>query len=141
MSHGTYVDWDSGQNDKNRAKLFLLDPTKSPGNDVIAELTGDSSFPSPRDGIGACVFGVKIDDVNNNGTKEIWCCDQLHLYLFYKDATLGWRVATRTADIGCFPGCFNNIFPIKNDQNQTVKLIVASPGYVMEFTVNPGLVP
>jgi hypothetical protein len=87
------------------------------------------------------VLGVKIDDVDNDGKKEIWCCDQLHLYLFYEDPVLGWKVATRTEDLGCFPGMYNNIFPFKDEQGRTVRLVVVSFGYVMEFTVDPTLVP
>ena len=114
----------------------------------IQPLTGDSSFAPPNGGagIGAAVFGVKIDDVDNDGTKEIWCTDQFHVYLFYKFASGGsssgsWKVATRSADLGCFPGHYNNLFPYKNAAGKTVKLIVVSPGYVMEFEVDPDAVP
>jgi hypothetical protein len=144
IDDGSYVDWSAAQLDKNRGKLYVIDTTLPPvvGGPGIKALTGDASFPSPGDGIGAAVFGVKIDDVDNDGTKEIWCTDQFHVYLFHFDATSGlWKVATRSADLGCFPGSYNNLFPFKNAAGETVKLVVVSPGYVMEFEVDPSAVP
>ncbi|MSR46684.1 MAG: hypothetical protein EXS13_06425 [Planctomycetes bacterium] len=136
-----------GLTDKNRGKLYVIDTTLRPlvGSGLgIEPLTGDSSFAPPNAGagIGAPVFGVKIDDVDNDGTKEIWCTDQFHVYLFYKDVTSGtWKVATRSADLGCFHGSYNNLFPFKNAAGETVRLVVVSPRYVMEFTVDPNAVP
>ncbi len=147
IDDGTYQDWLAGQGDKNRGKLYVIDTTLPPvvGPGLgIEPLTGDSSFPSPNAGagIGASVFGVRIDDVDNDGTREIWCTDQLHVYLFYKDATNGtWKVATRSPDLGCFPGLYNNLFPFKNVAGKTVRLLVVSTGYVMEFAVTPEAVP
>ncbi len=152
LDDGSYVDWKNGVTSKNRGKLYVIDttlPAVVGAGQGIEPLTGDSSFPSPNAGagIGASVFGVKIDDVDNDGTKEIWCTDQFHVYLFYKTASGGgtstgtWKVATRTADLGCFPGSYNNLFPLKNAAGKTVRLVVVSPGYVMEFTVDPDAVP
>jgi hypothetical protein len=50
-------------------------------------------------------------------------------------------VATRSPDLGCFPGLYNNLFPLKNVAGKTVRLIVVSTGYVMEFAVDPEAVP
>jgi hypothetical protein len=52
-----------------------------------------------------------------------------------------WKVATRSPDLGCFPGLYNNLFPLKNVAGKTVRLIVVSTGYVMEFAVDPEAVP
>ncbi len=147
IDDGTYQDWLAGQGDKNRGKRYVIDTTLPPvvGPGLgIEPLTGDSSFPPPNagKGIGASVFGVRIDDVNNDDTKEIWCTDQLHVYLFFKDATSGtWKVATRSPDLGCFPGLYNSLFPLKDEFGKTVRLIVVSTGYVMEFAVDPEAVP
>lgn len=151
LDDGSYVDWKNGDADMNRGNLYIIDTTRAPvvGPGLgIEPVTGDSSFPPPNGGagIGAAVFGVNIDDVDNDGSKEIWCVDQFHVYLLYRSSAGGassgtWKVATRTADLGCFPGSYNRLFPYKNAAGKTVRLIVVSNGYVMEFAVDPDAVP
>ena len=139
---GTYVDWLNGVVGRNRAHLCILDPV--PGgpfpNFNVLELDADNPAGSGN-GIGAGVTGVRIDDVNADGVKEIWCSDAIgHLYLF-SQKNGPWTCVYKSADLCAYPGFYNNIFPIKNPGAPTTKLVVVAPGYVMEFSVNPLLIP
>lgn len=135
---GDYVDWNSGSAPtRNRGKLYVLNPQPSAsgtnGPFLVTELNGDDLL-GVGNGIGTGVTGVKIDDVNGDGLNEIWCGDAVgHLYLFKWDGFLSqWRCIYRSKDLGCFPGCYNNLYPIKDTAtNKTEKLLVVSAGYVM----------
>lgn len=138
---GSYQDWDPATPDLgvNRGGLYVLDPTGSGPFMVTTRIDGDSNFLNPGTGLSSAICGVRIDDVDFDGTKEIWCCDALHVYLFQWNATSGaYECVCQSPDLGQFPGVYNNLFPIKGEDRKTHKLIVVSPGYVMEFTVDPG---
>jgi hypothetical protein len=149
LGTGDFVDWDTGVATKNRGHLYVLKPQPSAGGSngsfTVTDLNGDAQLGGPGAGIGAGVIGVKIDDVNNDGQKEIWCGDGIgHLYLFRRDPGSGvWTCIYRSGDLGCFPGAYNNIHPIKEtstssaNYGKTVRLLVSSPGYVMLFQVDP----
>ena len=142
---GDYVDWSGGSLARNRGKLTILNPqptvSGSNGTFTVLELDGDDLLGAGN-GIGAGVTGVKIDDVNGDGTNEIWCGDAVgHLYLFKWDpanpAANKWRCIYRSKDLGLFPGCYNHLFPIKDSTTgKTEKLLVVSPGYVMLFDLD-----
>ncbi len=143
IDNGTAADWMAGNLKKNRAHLYILDPVPGSGNFTATVLDGDDLL-GLGNGIGSGVTGVKIDDVNGVGDKEIWCSDAVgHIYLFRHAGSLGWICLYRSGDLGIYPGCYNNIFPIKGGPGDllTVKLAVVSPGYVMLFDVDPSLVP
>lgn len=90
-------------------------------------------------GIGAGVTGIRIDDVNNDGVKEIWCTDAIgHVYLF-RMTNGNWSCFYRSTDLGACPGLYNQIYVMKNSFLKTTKLILLSSGYVMVFTVNPSM--
>ncbi len=151
---GTFEDWKNGVATRNRAHLYVLDPVpgSTPGANQfsVTELDGDGFCGGSGKGIGSGVTGVKIDDVNGDGTNEIWCSDALgHIYLFrwrVNPSPSKWVCFFRSDDLGSYPGCYNNLFPIKkldtaDNKVKTVKLAVVSPGYVMLFQVNPALLP
>jgi hypothetical protein len=149
IDDGTFVDWQTGSTMKNRGHLHILDP--APGTTTgtkgfnVTTLDADD-LCGAGDGIGAGVTGVKIDDVNGDGVKEIWCGDALgHLYLFGQHdasgAAVGWHCLYRSEDLCCYPGFYNQIFPVKyvdptTGKTITNKLIVNAPGYLMEFSVD-----
>jgi len=149
LDTGDYVDWLNGITNKNRGHLYVLKPQPTTsginGTFTVTDLNGDNELGGPGSGIGAGVTGVKIDDVNNDGRNEIWCGDGIgHIYLFVRDfSTNAWKCKYRSGELGCFPGCYNNIYPIKEtstsspDFGKTVKLLITSPGYVMLFKVDP----
>ncbi len=145
IDNGTFVDWKGGNLSKNRGHLILLDPNPSNGTfQPPVMLDGDDLWGAGQ-GIGSGVTGVKIDDVDGDGTNEIWCSDAVgHVYLFVHDDPTppNWRCRYRSDDLGVYPGFYNNLFPIKGgvDGRQTVKLAVVSPGYVMLFSVDPTVV-
>jgi hypothetical protein len=139
---GTYVDWLNGTVAKNRAHLYILDPVPGgPFNNFNVQALDADNPPGSGNGIGSGVTGVRIDDVNADGVKEIWCSDAIgHLYLFSHKAG-PWTCVYKSADLCAYPGSYNNIFPIKNSGAPTTKLAVVAPGYVIEFSVNPLLIP
>ncbi len=133
------------------AHANLLDPSPSQGKLNVTMLDGDDLLGTGN-GIGPGVLGVRIDDVDGDGTNEIWCCDAVgHVYLFRylvsvpvgSPWAVGWNCVYRSGDLGIYPGFYNNLFPIKGgvDGRQTVKLAVVSPGYVMAFGVDPSVLP
>ncbi len=82
---------------------------------------------------------VKIDNVDGQGKAEIWCSDATgHLYLFGHDPTPTprWRCIYRSGEIGAYPGCYNNLHPVKDASGRTYKLLVQSPGYLTLFSVD-----
>ena len=96
---------------------------------LVARLLG------PGNGLSSGVYGVRIDDVNGDGQKEIWCGDAAgHLYLFQRLAGT-FRCVFRSDDLAPYVGYHNNLFPIKNGAGKTVRLAAVSPGYVMLFSV------
>lgn len=139
VDQGTFVDWQAGTASKNRANLYVLDPT--PGGSSTTLLTetilnGDDLMGAGF-GIGSGVTGVKIDDVDNDGDKEIWCGDAAgYIYLFAKDAAGGWHCVDRSGSFATYPGFYNNLHPIKTAAGKTTKLLVQSPGYTMLFSVD-----
>jgi len=143
MDKGTYVDWLNGNAGRNRAHLHILDPLPpSSGVGTFAEtvLTGDDLL-GLGNGIGAGVTGVRIDDFNADGAPDLWCTDAIgHIYLF-KAVTGGlpWSCVYRSQDLGTCPGCYNQIYAMKDANHKTVKLIVVSSGYVMAFNVDPNI--
>jgi hypothetical protein len=143
---GTYSDWVAskaagGPTDKNRAHLRILDPVVIgglPGTFNSIDLTGDDLLGAGN-GIGAGVTGIRIDDVNNDGVKEIWCTDAIgHVYLF-RMTNGNWSCFYRSTDLGACPGLYNQIYVMKNNAHKTTKLILVSSGYVMAFTVDPSM--
>ena len=144
VDDGRLEDWRNNQWDKNRGILTILEPSMQTWNNgnarrfrVVAELTADD-LPSlnPGEGLGAGVFGVKIDDVNNDGSPEIWCGDAVgHIYLFKQDNGV-WSTVYRSDPLGAYAGYYNNIFPIKDTAGNTNRLAVVSCGYVMAFDVD-----
>ncbi len=160
VDNGTFVDWKNPNlavsKKRNRGHLILLDPDPTTGAfNTPIELDGDDLW-GLGEGIGSGVTGVKIDDVNGDGTNEIWCSDAAgHIYLFRNypasppppsGRNVGWNCVYRSADLGVYPGFYNNLFPIKDtvdfsgtSRTATVKLAVVSPGYVMLFKVVPTL--
>ncbi len=142
IDQGTYVDWAAGNSAKNRASISILDPVPGGSAAIMSRtiLNGDDLLGAGF-GIGSGVTGVKIDDVNGDGTKEIWCSDAAgYLYLFQKDA-FGWHCVYRSESFGSYPGFYNNLHPIKGPAGTTTKLIVQSPGYALLFSVLTGSVP
>ena len=138
---GTFVDWQNGVTTRNRAHLYVLDPNGVSGGFDVTELDGDAAFGIPRAGIGSGVSGVKIDDVNGDGVKEIWCGDAVgHVYLF-SQKNGPWTLVYRSKDLCPYPGFYNNLHPIKDAVGKTVKLLVNSPGYAMLFQVDPAVIP
>ena len=135
IDDGTYEDWRNGIVTKNRGHLIILNAGPTPGRFLETELNGDG--PIPGSGLGSSVFGVRIDDVDADGQAEIWCGDNLHLYLFRKNGS-SWDLAARTDHLGMVPGQYNNIFPIKDAGGHTVRVVAASSGYVMAFDVDWG---
>ena len=149
IDDGSYDDWDdylnsvSGADKKNRGGLYILDADMASGTWVLplTRLDADDLAGLPaRGGIGSGVFGVKIDDVDADGTAEIWASDATgHIYLFRKDGGGQWTTFFRSADLAPYPGIFNNIYPVKNSAGKTKKLIVVSSGYIMAFKVKQSM--
>jgi hypothetical protein len=142
IDDGTFVDWNSGETKKNRGHLVVLDPRPATHDFAVTSLDGDD-LCGPGQGIGSGVTGVKIDDVDGDGTKEIWCSDAAgHLYLFSQHAAqptphvVPWYCLFRSDDLCPYPGFYNQIFPVKDAQGHTVRLVVVAPGYVLGFDVH-----
>ena len=88
-------------------------------------------------GISSGVTGVKIDDVDGDGDREIWCSDATgYIYLFAKDNSEAWHCVYRSDDLCAYPGFYNNLHPIKGVDGKTTKLAVQSPGYFFVFAVD-----
>jgi len=82
---------------------------------------------------------LRITETNCNGGIGSWCSDAIgHLYLFRKKGST-WSCRYRSVDLGAYPGTYNNIYPMKDSQGKTTKLILVSAGYVMAFTVDPSM--
>ena len=144
LDTGTAHDWMDRQEDRNRGHLLVLDPVPD-GNggvgrlEVIADLDFDEvAGVGPRSGIGSGVFGVALDDVDGDGQHEIWCGDASgRIYLFQRRDGV-WQGVYRSAMLGVYAGLYNGIFPVKDADGRTVKLVVRTAGYVRHFDVDPG---
>ncbi|MEW6747581.1 MAG: hypothetical protein AB1486_33030 [Planctomycetota bacterium] len=152
---GTFTDKGSLQDYKNdfaannfshnRGHLYILHPDAAP-----QELTPTDVDIAPPRGphrFSLGVFGVKVDDINNDGHAEIWCGDgQGYVYALGKNpATQQWECFFRSRSLGVYAGFRNLIFPVKvvsgPDQGKTEYLVVVTPGYVYRFAVDFSAVP
>lgn len=145
IDDGSFYDWkDITCYKKNRGHLLLLRPDgANPGRlKVEADLNADDLMMGIRQGIGSGVAGVKLDDVDGDGTKEIWCGDAIgYMYLFYRDGSNDWHCAYRSSNLGAYPGINGNIYPVKDHQGRTVELVVVGSGYVNRFEVDCTVLP
>ncbi|MBL8840640.1 MAG: hypothetical protein JNL90_03820 [Planctomycetes bacterium] len=141
LDTGSSLDWEQGDRSVNRGQLVVLDPQHPAGGVggvgtfAMTRLDGDDRF-GPGGGIGAGISGVMVDDVDGDGVAEIWCGDAVgHVWLFRRTGGK-WSTFFRSADLAVSPGAYNNLFPIKDAQGRTVRLLVVSAGYVMAFDVD-----
>ncbi|MEW6744753.1 MAG: hypothetical protein AB1486_18525 [Planctomycetota bacterium] len=136
LDSGTFQDWRNQMPDRNRGHLLILDADPAQHHlTLLADLDFDDVAGSGL-GITSGVLGVKIDDVNGDGTPEIWAGDAAgYLYLFEKQVG-GWAGRFRSPAIGSYPGLYNNLFTVKDGEGHTIRLVLASCGYVMAFDVN-----
>jgi hypothetical protein len=136
VDDGNFQDWRAGDTKKNRGHVLILD--SEPSNKSLTEIH-DLDFDDVMgdgEGITSGVLGVKLDDVDGDGDPEIWVGDGAgYLYLFHKIGST-WRGFYRSPNLGAYPGFFNNIFPIKDANGRTTRLILASSGYIMAFDVD-----
>jgi hypothetical protein len=58
----------------NQLEYSMLSGFFAP-KDLETDLSGDDLEGTPRSGLNSGVFGVRIDDVNNDGRNEIWAGD------------------------------------------------------------------
>jgi hypothetical protein len=120
--------------------LLLLDPKPIAGSGADGFEVTDIS----TDKLGSGIFGVRVDDVDDDGDLEIWCGDAAgHIHLFNRGPGGGWVRMSTNADIGMYPGHYNNIYPLKDlpESGETTRLVVVSPGYVSMFSVDASKVP
>ncbi len=151
LDNGTFDDWRNAKagipaaQARNRGHLYILDPQhgSAPATmAIVADLQGDD-LVGPGNGISSGVFGVKLDDVDGDGDKEIWCGDAAgRIYLFGNDEgpVAGWRCIFRSGIVARYTGAYNNLHPVKGEAGVTVKLLVQAPGYLTLFSVANGLV-
>ena len=140
---GSFDDWVLDDATKNRGKVYILDPQPGAGTGTqfftTTELTGWDGI-DPATGLSSGVFGVKIDDVNDDGQAEIWAGDAngaLHLFEFVGGQ---WTRIYQSEDLAPYAGWWNGIFPIKDGAGgtgKTVGLILRTTGYWMGFHVDP----
>ena len=146
VDDGSFDDWVAGgvtADSNNRGKLYILDPQPGAGSGTqffaTTELTGWDGI-DPATGLSSGVFGVKVDDVNDDGQAEIWAGDAngaLHLFEFVGGQ---WTRIYQSEDLAPYAGWWNGIFPIKDGAGgtgQTVGLILRTTGYWMGFHVDP----
>jgi hypothetical protein len=139
---GTFVDdgnfqhWKAGNVNKNRGHVLILDSNPATEELTVAFDLDFDDVMGNGNGVTSGVLGVKVDDVDGDGSPEIWAGDGAgYLYLFRKQG-IRWKGFYRSPNLGAYPGHYNNIFPIKDASGHTTRLILTSPGYIMAFDVD-----
>jgi hypothetical protein len=149
LDKGDLLDFQADPNDpqRNRGHLVIL-KTPTTGTFSVAQKLQEIhyTFDTGIDAgpITSGIFGIKVDDIDGDGTKEIWVGDAIgYLYAVQvvDKQNLTLRSFYRSKGLGVYAGLYNNIFPVKEDGVHTNKLVVFTSGYAYRFSVAWPLVP
>ncbi|MEW6747972.1 MAG: hypothetical protein AB1486_35090, partial [Planctomycetota bacterium] len=141
---GGYTDWyPTPDRRKNRGQLVILetDNPPLPGHfrETVVDIS-DAMDPAIEYGYGAGVCGIVLDDIDNNGWKEMWVTDSRgYLYvLWYDQAAALWKCVFRSESLGTYAGIYGKIFPFHGTGGggTTTRLVVWTPGYIYRFEVD-----
>ncbi|MEW6745487.1 MAG: hypothetical protein AB1486_22270 [Planctomycetota bacterium] len=141
---GDFYEWQAQNLSRSRGQLTILKPPSGPVQYFVENTIELADPPGP---FGAGVFGIRIDNIDNQGRPEIWVTDArgyLHA-LWYDELDQRWECFFRTRGLGMYTGMYNHIYPYKPQTGEnalkTTYLVMHTPGYVYRFAVHPDMVP